>query len=305
MRVFVAGATGAIGRPIVEQAVAAGHTVVGMTGRPAGAELLAALGAEPLVADALDAAAVQEAVAKARPEVVIDELTSLPKHYTPEAMKAAAPRDTRLRLEGGAHVLAAARAAGARRYLVPSGCYFYRPGSGLADEKTPFAFEGSPAVAAGARVLGEAEQRALGAAGIEAVVLRYGFFYGPGTWYRRDGDIGEQVRARRLPVVGDGTGVYSFVHIDDAAQATVAAIGRGAPGVYNITDDEPVEMRVWLPAFARYAGAPAPPHVAPSPELDPDFVYYATRLRGAANAKARRELGFRPRPLVWLSGASG
>jgi nucleoside-diphosphate-sugar epimerase len=301
MRIFVAGGSGAIGRPLVRQLVERGHSVIGMTGHESSARTLADLGAEPVVADALDAEAVATVVRRARPEVVINQLTSLPKHYTSEEMTAAAPRDRRLRLDGGAHLLRAAREAGARRFVIASGCYFSAPGEGLADEEAPFALDASPGVAAGARLLAELERRVLSAGDVEGVALRYGFFYGPRTWYWPDGDVASQMRAGSMPIIGDGRGVWSFVHVDDAAAATVAAVDRAhPPGVYVVTDDRPDEVRVLFPAFARWVGAPPPRQIEASADLDADAVYYATRLRGASNAKARRELGFAPRPLAWL-----
>jgi 2-alkyl-3-oxoalkanoate reductase len=142
----------------------------------------------------------------------------------------------------------------------------------------------------------------LGTPGVEFVSLRYGFFYGPGTWYVSEGDMGEQVRQQRVPVIGGGQGVWTFVHIDDAAAATTAALDS-APGIYNVVDGDPTPQRLWLPAFARAVGAPVPRQITEQEALatfGPDTVYYATRLRGASNEKARRELNFRPRPLEWL-----
>jgi nucleoside-diphosphate-sugar epimerase len=259
-------------------------------------------GAEPVTADALDAASVEAAVARVRPQAVINELTSLPRHYTPAEMKAAAERDRKVRIEGNVNLLAAVRRAGVRRYLLQSSGFWYAPGAGLADESAPFALDASPGVAASARTYAELESTALRGADIECVILRYGFFYGPGTWYTKEGDVGEQLRARQLPVIGNGQGVYSFVQIEDAAAATAAA-AESAPGVYNVVDDNPSPQRVWLPAFARAAGAPEPPHVTEQEALataGADAVYYATRLRGASNEKAKRALHFRARPLEWL-----
>jgi nucleoside-diphosphate-sugar epimerase len=157
-------------------------------------------------------------------------------------------------------------------------------------------------VAAGARRYAELEQTASAAANIEFVALRYGFFYGPGTWFDSGGDMGDQVRRQQVPVIGDGQGVWSWVHIEDAAAATAAAL-ECAPGAYNIVDDDPAPQERWLPAFARAIGAPPPPRVSEAEALaafGPDTLYYATRLRGATNGKAKLELQFRPRPLEWL-----
>jgi nucleoside-diphosphate-sugar epimerase len=302
VKVFVAGATGAIGRPLIKSLTLAGHTVFGMVRSQSSSASVSDAGAESVIADALDNASVSAAVASVRPDVIINELTSLPKHYTPADMEAAAERDARVRSEGNKNLVAAALQTGVRRFLVQSTGFWYAPGEGLADESEGFAYSASPAVAAGTRRYAELEAMTLGRPGLEAVALRYGFFYGPGTWFARDADVGEQVRHRQVPIIGDGQGVWSWVHIDDAADATVGALDC-APGAYNIVDDNPSEQRVWLTAFARYCGAPEPPHVSEQQALQAsgaDDVYYATRLRGASNAKAKREFGFRPRPLEWL-----
>ena len=187
-----------------------------------------------------------------------------------------------------------------RRYLLPSSAFWYAPGEGLADESTPFAFDGTPAVAAGTRRYAEMEAAASDTPGIEFVSLRHGFFYGAGTWFHGDGDMGNQVRRQRVPVIGAGQGVWSWVHIEDAA--TAAAL-ECAPGAYNIVDVDPTPQRVWLPAFARAIGAPAPPRITEQETLaafGSDTVYYATQLRGAPNAKAKRALQFQLRRLEWL-----
>ncbi len=241
-------------------------------------------------------------MARVWPDAVIDELTSLPKDYTPEAMRAAADRDRRIRLEGGENVHNAARIAGAKRYIVQSTGFFYGPGSGLAVETDPLAVNASPGIAASVETYLKIEERVLGAHDLEGVALRYGFFYGPGTYHDSEGgSITQQVRAQRYPVIGSGSGVSSFIHVEDAAAATVAAL-ESDPGIYNIVDDDQSEMRTWLPAFAGFLGAPAPPHISEEEARDhgPDSVYYATRLRGARNDLAKRKLGFAPRRLEWL-----
>ena len=303
MKVLLAGASGAIGQALVRQLKAAGETVIGLARSPEVAGALAAAGAESILADALDANAVRNALMQVRPDAVINELTALPKRYTPHDMQAAAPRDREVRLNGNANLLAGSEAAGVRLYILQSSGFWYEAGSGLAGEDTQFAFDASPGVAASARTYAELEAAAFSHAPLQVVALRYGFFYGPGTWYTREGDMGEQVRQRQVPIIGEGRGVSNWVHIEDAAAVTVAAL-HCAPGIYNIADDHPVEQRIWLPAFARYAGAPEPPRVTEEQALQAagqDAVYYAMRLRGASNAKAKRELNFRPRPLDWLS----
>jgi nucleoside-diphosphate-sugar epimerase len=302
MKVFVAGATGAIGRPLLSALTASGHEVIGMSSRPEGLERLRNFGVEGVIADALDTEGLKAVISKLRPEVVIDELTSLPKNYTPAEMRAAAERDRRVRLEGGRNLQNAAIAAGTRRYIVQSTGFFYGPGPGLASETDRLALEASPAVSASVRTYMQVEERVLGAAELQGVALRYGFFYGPGTYHADDGSIATQLRAQQYPVIGSGSGVSSFVHVEDAAAATVASL-ESDPGVYNVVDDDPVPMRVWLPAFARFLGAPEPPRLTEEQALKsagPDAVYYATRLRGASNARAKRELRFAPRKLEWL-----
>ncbi len=301
MRILIAGTTGAIGWPSVRRLRANQHEVFALTRSLDSAPALREIGVEAVIADALDAAAINAAVGRIRPDVVINELTSLPRHYTPAEMKAAAERDRKIKVEGNINLLAALRDAGVRRYLQSSG-FWYAPGPGLADESVPFISSASPAVEASARTYRELEARASATPGIEFVALRYGFFYGPGTWFRRDGDMGDQVRRQQVPIIGEGQGVYSFVHIDDAAGATAAAL-ECPPGAYNIVDGNPSPQHLWLTAFARAAGAPVPPRVSEEEALrasGADAVYYATRLRGASNEKAERELEFRPRPLEWL-----
>jgi nucleoside-diphosphate-sugar epimerase len=299
MKVLIAGATG---RPLVRRLSASQHEVFALARSPGSAPALTEIGAEAVIADALDAAAVKAALGRIRLDAVINELTSLPQHYTPAEMKAAAARDRKVRTEGNINLLAACRDAGVRRYLLQSSGFWYAPGPGLADESVPFISSASPGVEASAGTYRALEARASAMRGIEFVALRYGFFYGPGTWYTRDADIGDQVRQQQLPIIGEGQGVYSFVHIDDAAAATAAAL-ECPPGAYNIVDGNPSPQHLWLTAFACAAGAPAPPRISEEDALrasGPDAVYYATRLRGASNEKARRQLGFRPRPLEWI-----
>jgi nucleoside-diphosphate-sugar epimerase len=302
MKVLVAGATGAIGRPLLSALTTKGHEVVGMTSRPEGLERLRNAGAEGIVADVLDAEAVKAILTKLRPHAIIDELTFLPKNYTPADMRAAAERDRRVRLEGGRNLQIAAIAAGARRYIVQSTGFFYGPGPGLASETDRLAVEASPAVSGSVRTYMQVEERVLSASELQGVALRYGFFYGPGTYHAEGGSISEQVRAQQYPIIGAGSGVYSFVHVEDAATATVASL-ESDPGIYNVVDDDPTPISVWLPAFARFLGAPEPPRITEEQALKnagPDAVYYATQLRGASNTLAKRQLHFAPRKLEWL-----
>ena len=300
MNIFVAGASGAIGRPLIAELVRRGHTVTGMTRSDAGVTALADLGAAVARVSAFDAPGLERALRGSKAEVVVDELTALPR--SPADMAAAAEGDRRLRLEGGGNLLAAARRCKVRRYVQQASGFFLRPGPGLGDESEGLAVDASPRVAASARTYAELEARLTAFGDIEGVALRYGFFYGPGTWYHPDGASADQVRRGEVPVVGDGGGVWSWVHIDDAALATADAL-TVPPGVYHVVDDDPSPVSVWLPAFARAVGAPPPPRVTVEQALaaaGEDAVYYGTKLRGASNAKAKRVFGFTPRRLEWL-----
>ena len=304
MKIFVAGGTGAIGRPLIAKLLAKGHALIALTRSPEKAQALAKQGVEPAIADVFDADAVKGVVSRAHPEVVIEQLTALPKTYTRESMNTAAALNNRIRLEGGANVMAAAQAAGVRRYLRQSVAFYAIPGPGLADEDTPLAFDASPAVAAGARELAEVEARLLETHKLEGIVLRYGFFYGPGTWFNPDGDVAEQVRQQQFPIVGNGEGVWSWLHIEDAAIATIAAAERGNAGIYLIANDQPLPVREWLPAFAQWLNAPPPPRISVEDVLKTDggadAIYYGTQIRGVSNTKAKRDLNFQPRPLEWV-----
>jgi nucleoside-diphosphate-sugar epimerase len=303
MKIFIAGGTRAIGRPLISKLLAKGHTVVALTRGAEKAQALVKQGVEPALADVFDSDAVKAVVRRAQPEVVIEQLTALPRTYTRASMNAAAAFNTRIRLEGGANVLAAAQASGVRRYLRQSIAFWAVPDDGLADEQTPLAIDASPAVAADARVVTELEHRLLENSSMEGIALRYGFLYGRGTWFNPDGDVAQQVRQRQFPIVGNGEGVWSWLHIEDAAIATVAAAEQGNPGIYLIANDEPLAVREWLPAFARWLNAPPPPHISIEDALKAsgaDAVYYGTQMRGVSNAKAKRELNFQPRQLEWM-----
>lgn len=300
MRVFLAGGTGAIGRPLVPQLVAAGHQVVATTRTPAKAERLRALGATPVVVDALDAAALKRAVAAAGPEAIVHQLTALPPAYSPSESYY---RETnRLRTESTRALLDAGREAGARRFIFQSICFLYKlSGPRVLDESAPVATDAPEPFGAAVRKTLEGEQLILDAGG---VVLRYGQLYGPGTYYSRDGDFGRRARRRMLPVVGDGSGVFSFLHVDDAAAAAVAALDRGS-GVYNIADDEPAPARDWLPVFCAAVGAPKPMRVPEWLARLAGGSFVVANLvhgRGAANTRAKAELGWAPARASWRTG---
>src|SRR5215471_6548686 len=262
MKVLVAGASGAIGRPLVAALVAAKHEVIGMTSRDAGIKALRERGAEGVVVNVLDAGAVRTETARIRPDVIIDELTSLPKRYTPEEMRRAAPRHQQTRLEGGGNLHRAAIETGVKRYIVQSTGFFYGRGEGLASEGDPLAHDASPGVAGSVATYTQIENRVFSSPGLVGIALRYGFFYSPGTYHDpENGSISEQVRQRQYPVIDPATGVFSFIHVEDAAAATVAAL-EVSTGVYNIVDNDPVTMAIWLPAFAHFIVAPPPPHIS-------------------------------------------
>jgi nucleoside-diphosphate-sugar epimerase len=302
MRVFVAGASGAIGRPLVPKLVTAGHEVTGMTRSEQRAEAIRAAGARAAVVDVFDTEALNAAVAESGAEVVIHQLTALPDRLDfrdPHLYDAT----NRVRGEGTQNLLAAARAAGAGRFISQSIAFMYAPiGGPVKTEEDPILTDAPGPFGSGLRTLAEMERAVLDADGI---VLRYGFFYGPGTYYGRDGSGTADVRRRRLPVVGKGTGVTSFIHVDDAADAGVAAVERGAPGIYNITDDEPAPMREWVPVFAEGAGAKRPlriPVWLAKLVAGKAVAALTVDLRGASNAKAKRELGWAPAHPSWRRG---
>jgi len=290
-------------RPLIAKLLAKGHALVALTRSQEKAQALVEQGIQPAIADVFDADAVKAVVSRAGPEIVIEQLTALPRTYTGESMNAAAALNNRIRLEGGGNVLAAAQAAGVRRYLRQSVAFYAIPGPGLADEDMPLALDASPAVA-GAREITELEHRLLGNLKIEGIVMRYGFFYGPGTWFNSDGDVARQVRQQQFPIIGNGEGVWSWLHIENAALGTIAAAEQGNPGIYLIANDQPLAVREWLPAFARWLNASPPPQVSVEDVLKKDggvdAVYYGTKMRGVSNAKAKRELNFQPRPLEWI-----
>jgi nucleoside-diphosphate-sugar epimerase len=307
MRVFVGGATGAIGRQLLPRLVAAGHEVVGMSHKESNRALLQELGATPVVADALDPDQVAEAVARAKPEVIVHELTAIgavdPRHFDRDFALT-----NRLRTEGTDHLLSAGQAVGVRRFVAQGvGGYaaYERTGGAVKSEEDPLDPTPARAMRETAGAIRHLEEAVLGAEWTDGIVLRYGVFYGPGTSLAPGEEQFELVRKHKYPVVGHGGGVWSFIHIADAAEATVAAIEHGRRGVYNIVDDEPAPVAEWLPALAQTLEAKRPMRV-------PRFigrlfageagVVMMTEVRGASNAKAKRELGWRPAHPSWRQG---
>jgi nucleoside-diphosphate-sugar epimerase len=307
MRVFVAGATGAIGRQLVPQLVTAGHEVHGMTHSESKQALLHELGAVPVVADALDPDQVAEAVAQARPEVIVHQLTAL-AGVDMRHLERDFALTNRLRTEGTDHLLSAGQAVGVRRFVAQgiAGFGAYARTSGpVKTEEDPLDPSPAPGMQPGLAAIRHLEQAVLGAEWTEGIVLRYGAFYGPGTSLTAGEEQFELVRKRKFPLVGDGGGVWSFIHVADAAEATVAAIEHGHRGVYNVVDDDPAPVAEWLPALAQTLGAKKPMRV-------PRFigrlfageagVVMMTEIRGASNAKARRELAWAPAHPSWRQG---
>ena len=308
MRVFVAGATGAVGKRLVPALVAAGHDVVGTTRSAAKADQIQSAGAEPVVVDVLDADAVHAAVADAQPEVVVHQATSLAAMGTNlRKFDEYFAQTNRLWREGTDRLLAAARGAGVRRLVVQSytGWPNVREGGPVKTEDDPLDPEPPKAcrqTLAAHRYVGETVPAA---DGIEGVVLRYGAFYGPGTTLSPDGIHVKAIRKRQFPIIGAGDGIWSFVHIDDVAGATVAAVERGDKGIYNVVDDEPTPVAEWLPYLADVIGA-KPPRRVPvwlGRLVGGDFaVSIMNEIRGSSNAKAKRELGWQPKYSSWREG---
>ncbi|HVP03020.1 MAG TPA: NAD(P)-dependent oxidoreductase [Solirubrobacteraceae bacterium] len=297
MRVFLAGASGAIGRPLLERLLGAGHEVTALARTPQRAAELAARGATPAVADALDAQALRAAVLAARPEVVINELTALPASLNMRRYARELEPTNRLRREAGPVLARAAADAGAQRVIAQSIAFSLDPsGPPVLDETAPL-WRDPPAPVRGAldaqRTL---EEATLTTSGVDGVVLRYGLFYGPGTMYGPGSPVLDELRRRRFPVLGDGDARASFIHVDDAAAATVRALDAGTPGVYHVTDDEPARMADWVPALAAAIGAPAPRRVPVwlGRLLAGPMAGAMAAMRGASNAKARGELGWAP-----------
>lgn len=305
MKVFVAGATGAIGRELVPRLVDAGHEVHGMTHRPERRALLAELGAVPVVADALDAAQVARAVAEAEPDVIVHELTAIGE-VDMKHMEKSFAMTNRLRTEGTDHLLSAGQAVGVERFVAQSNVMIYdRTGGPVKTEDDPHDRAPTAGIRPGLEAIEHLEEAVLGASWTEGIVLRYGWFYGPGTSMARGSEQAEMVRRRKFPLVADGGAVFSWIHVADAAAATVAAIERGTRGTYNVVDDDPATVAEWLPELAGELGAKPPrrvPRFIARLFAGETGVVMMTELRGASNAKAKRELDWRPAHPSWREG---
>ena len=309
MKVFVAGATGVLGRELVPQLVARGHDVTGMTRSASKQDLVRSLGARPVVADALDPDAVAQAVASSEPDVIVHQLTALSGDFDMRHIDRFFEKTNRLRTEGTDHLLAAARAVGAQRFIAQSyaGWPLARTGGPVKDEDAPFDPEPPEKLRSMMGAIRHVEDAVTEADWIEGVVLRYGGFYGPGTTLSADPAASHTaaIRKRQFPVVGDGGGVWSFIHIEDAAAATAIAVEHGERGVYNVVDDEPAPARVWMPELASAVGAKPPrrvPRWLGRLLAGEAATIMMTEVRGASNAKAKRELGWKPRYASWRQG---
>ena len=308
MKVFVAGATGALGKQLVPLLVVNGHDVVGMTRTEAKRDQLRRVGAEPVVADALDADAVGRAVGEAGPDVIVHQLTAIPPAFNPRRFDRAFALTNRLRIEGTDNLLSAGKAVGVKRFVAQSNVLMYgRTGSALKQEEDPLDDDPPAAMRQSFDAVGHLEAAVTGARWTEGIVLRYGGFYGPGTSVALDppGSQVEMIRKRMFPIVGGGTGVLSFVHIEDAATATVAAVEGGPAGIYNVVDDEPAPVSEVLPVLAAAVGAKRPlrvPAWVGRLAGGKAAVMLMTEVRGASNDKAKRELGWQLRYPSWRQG---
>jgi nucleoside-diphosphate-sugar epimerase len=307
MRVFVAGSTGAIGRLLVPLLIENRHEVVALVRSAAKAGEVEALGAKAAIADALDREGLTAAVRKAEPEVILHQLTALAGTGNFKKFDEEFALTNRFRTEVTDTLLAAARLVGARRFIAQSFCGwpFAREGGPVKTEEDPL--DPNPPAScrktlAAIRYLEDTVRRT---GDLQAFALRYGALYGPGTGIAKDGFIVELIRKRKLPIVGDGAGIWSFIHTADVARATVAAMSHGEPGIYNVVDDEPAPVSTWLPALAETLGA-KPPHKIPAWigrfAIGEVGVSMMTRIRGGSNAKAKRKLGWQALYPSWRQG---
>jgi 2-alkyl-3-oxoalkanoate reductase len=309
MKVFVAGATGALGNQLIPQLQAAGHDVIGMTRTPAKTDLLKAMGTRPVVADALDPDSVARAVAETEPEVIVHQLTALKGEMDMKNPDKFFAETNRLRTEGTDHLLAAGRAVGIRRFIAQSytSWPYARTGGPIKTEEDPLDPDPPAKLRPALDAIRYVEDAVTSIDWAEGLALRYGAFYGPGTGLSADPDAEmiKPIRKRQFPVIDGGGGIWSHLHIEDAASATVAAVDHGAPGIYNICDDEPAAVRDWLPFLAEQVGAKKPmkvPRFVGRLLAGEAAVTLMTEIRGASNAKAKRDLGWQPRWSSWRIG---
>jgi nucleoside-diphosphate-sugar epimerase len=301
LNIFIAGGSGAIGRQLVPLLVQQGHRVVAMTRTPEGAARLEAMGATPVIGDVFDADRLNDLARQAAPELVIHQLTAF------GATDADPLAETiRVRTEGTRNLVAAAQQAGARRLITQSISFICKPvASGLTDESTPLYLDAADAIRPLAQAVAEMEQRTLEAPGLDGVVLRYGWFYGPGTNFDPADAIPSAIRKGRMPIVGTGNGCYSFIHVRDAAAATMKALTGAAPGIYNIVDDTPTRLHEWLPVVAQLLGAPPPAAMDEAlarQKLGDMRVFIFNQQSGASNYKAKTALAWQPAIPSWRQG---
>jgi nucleoside-diphosphate-sugar epimerase len=305
MRVFVAGATGAVGKQLAPLLIASGHEVYAMTRHESKQAMLTEMGAVPVVADALDGGQVIQAVGAAQPEVIVHQLTAL-SGWGMRALKRGAALTNRLRTEGTDHLLSAGKEVGVRRFVAQSNYALYeRTGGRVKTEEDPLDPAPPGKLREGLAAMRHLEDAVLGAEWTEGIVLRYGGFYGPGTNLSPGGALFEMIRKRRFPLIGDGGGVWSFIHITDAATATAAAVEHGGRGVYNVVDDDPAPVAEWLPYLTHLLSGKQPrrmPKLVVRLVAGEGGVVMMTDARGASNAKAKRELNWQPAHLSWRQG---
>ena len=307
MRVFLAGATGAIGKRLTPMLVAAGHSVTGTTRYPNKADAIRAAGATPAIVNALNEGEVLEAVQRAKPDVIVHELTAIPASFNLKRINEEFAQTNRLRTEGTDNLIAAARKAGCRRVIAQSftGWPYARTGAWVKTEEDPLMSNAEPALRKSFEAIRHVESAVAGDPSIAGIVLRYGGFYGPGTSLGIGGSFLEAVRRRQMPIVGKGTGYWSFLHIDDAASATLAAIEARELGIYNVCDDEPAPVSVWLPFLASTLGAKPPRHLPRwigRMVIGQHGVAWMNEIRGASNAKAKALLNWKPKWTSWRLG---
>ncbi|HZQ55212.1 MAG TPA: NAD(P)-dependent oxidoreductase [Bryobacteraceae bacterium] len=307
MKIFVVGAAGAVGKRLIPQLLASGREVIAATRTPAKADNLRALGAQPVILDLLDRAAVLNTVISVQPDVLVHQGTSLARVHNLKHFDDRFEMTNRLRTTGTEYLLEAARAAGTRRFIAQSytGWPNERSGGRVKTETDPFDSNPPGSMRRSLAAIQKLEELVLGAGNLTGIVLRYGNFYGPGTSVAPDGEIVEAVRQRKLPIIGSGAGIWSWIHIDDVVRATLLAIEGAPAGIYNIVDDDPAEVSVWLPYLAQAIGAKPPRRV---PEwlgrlvAGEAVVSMMTKIRGASNATAKRVLNWQPLYPTWREG---
>jgi len=304
MRIFVAGGTGAIGRPLVAALATAGHEITVFSRREGRVAALGVPGAVPAVGDAFDTDTLVRAVVGAKPEVVVNQLTNLAQSANPLAVKRGFEATSRLRREVSGSLVFAARSAGARRVVAQSISFAYRPGPGVRTESDPLWTDATGQIGQLACSLAALESATLGDPDLEGVVLRYGSFYGPGTYFARDGLYSSMIAKRRLPIPGDGGGLFGLVHLDDAVSAALAAL-EGPPGTYNVVDDVPARASEWMPLVAELLGAKPPrrvPEAVARVGAGKFLAYLMCDQPAVSNERARAELGWSPRYPDWHEG---